>query len=235
MKEIPLTQGKVALVDDEDYERVAQFKWFARRANHGVGTNWYAARMRREDDKGSSLLVFMHRFILAVDGLSFEIVQADHRDGDGLNNRRQNLRLCAPVQNRLNRPLYANNKSGLKGVRLAPDAKSWISKIRINGKLQHLGHFRTAVDAALAYDIAAFAARGEFAHLNFSQEAVMSCKPERLPRKLGVSGIRGIALRGGKWVAQACPGNGKKLHLGTFDSKEEAMDVLEQYNRGLFA
>ena len=102
MREIPLTQGKTALVDDEDYEGLSQFRWFA----HKNGKTFYAARSMNPG------IVKMHRFILGVVDPKIEV---DHEDCNGLNNQRSNLRRATHGENQHNRGLYRNNPSGYKG------------------------------------------------------------------------------------------------------------------------
>jgi len=155
--EIPLTQGLVALVDDADYAAVvAAGKWHANPDKH----TFYARRTFRRD--GGRQMVPMHRFIT---GWPY----VDHRNGDGLDNRRQNLRPADNSENSMNRGLAANNTSGFKGV--SRHERRWQSRIRLDGLLIHLGTFGTPEDAARAYDEAALALFGQFARPNFPQSA----------------------------------------------------------------
>ena len=98
MKKIPLTKGKFALVDDEDFERLSQFKW-----HYGKG---YAARKTNED------YIYMHKEILGIGKKQ----EGDHKNGDKLNNQRANLRTCTHAQNMFNRRTQKNNVSGVSGV-----------------------------------------------------------------------------------------------------------------------
>lgn len=163
MKEIPLSQGKVALVDDADFENLSQHKWSAEKGRK----TWYASR---KITVGPYLQqdVSMHRQIL---GLSIgDGMEGDHRDGNGLNNQRYNLRVCSPGQNRYNQSVRTHAKhSRFKGVSLkrdTPRAKPWEAYISAEGKLRKLGHFYTEEAAALAYNEAAKVLHGEFARLN---------------------------------------------------------------------
>lgn len=157
MREIPLTQGKVALVDDADYDKLIQYNWFAQRIRH----HWYACR------RGGR--TYMHREIL---GLS-PIEQCDHIDGNGLNNQRQNLRLSTATQNQGNRrKLTTETFSQYKGVSRYKrgNAKPWQSYITREHKTKHLGYFATEIEAAHVYDTAARVLFGPFARCNFAEE-----------------------------------------------------------------
>ena len=153
-KKIPLTQGKFAIVDDEDYERVNQYKWCAFKSAYGV---YYA--MRFENKKN----IPMHRFIL---GLGDKKILVDHIDCDGLNNTKSNLRESTHAQNGRNRGKQANNTSGYKGVFWNKGAKKWIPAIRVDKKMIALGCFDCKIEAAKAYNEAAIKYHGEFARLN---------------------------------------------------------------------
>jgi hypothetical protein len=133
VKTIPLTRGKVALVDDEDYERLSKFKWFARKAKHG----WYASRH-----------VNMHHEIVPAKTV-------DHRDGDGLNNQRSNLRPATRQQNASSRRKWSKLTSRFKGVSWAKDRRKWRAQIMVNRKTKMLGSFNSEIEAAQAYDEAA--------------------------------------------------------------------------------
>lgn len=109
MKTISLSKGKVAVVDDDDYERLIQFKWYA--LNPPKKQSWYAVRSKT--DNGKQVSILMHREILKAPSTSL----VDHRDGDGLNNQKENLRLCSSSQNAQNRRrAYVSSTSRFKGV-----------------------------------------------------------------------------------------------------------------------
>jgi hypothetical protein len=108
--------------------------------------------------------VFMHRVILGAKASQ----EVDHINGDALDNRRANLRLCTRAQNAANRRLHANNKSGYRGVGYSGrQAHPWAARIRVNYKLLPLGNFATPEEAAVAYDRAALDHFGQFARTNF--------------------------------------------------------------------
>lgn len=157
MKEIPLTQGKVALVDDEDFELVNQFKYFTFDSR---GKNY--AKTRYKEPNGPWRSFLMHRLILNPPSGA----QVDHIDGDGLNNQRGNLRLCSVAENSRNRkPMYASSR--YKGVSWSKEKKKWSAHICVDGLHINLGAYVKEEDAAMVYDQAAHKSFGEFAYLNF--------------------------------------------------------------------
>lgn len=162
MKTIHLTQGKVALVDDEDYERVSQYKWCAYKPK---GSKTYYA-CRGVLRSGVQTTEQMHRFILKLSRKS----KTDHRDGDGLNNQKFNLRRATNAQNGRNRGKQVNNRSGYKGVFPShPNEKRWMARLRRSGRPIHLGTFATREEAARAYDAGVRKYHGDFARLNFPE------------------------------------------------------------------
>lgn len=161
MKEIQLTQGKVALVDDSDFERVNQFKWYAQRGWYGTtGITWYARRAFQRS-LGRQGWIRLHQFILpGADGI-------DHKNGNGLDCRKQNLRSATDAQNQGNRKKQAGASSKYKGVCWHRAARKWAAGICSRGVSKHLGVFVEEKEAAMAYDTEAKKLFGEFARLNF--------------------------------------------------------------------
>ena len=151
MKQIPLTQNKFALVDDKDYEYLSKFTW---QCNKG-----YARRSWRENGIVKNQL--MHREILKAPVGR----QVDHVNGNRLDNRRSNLRLCTAQGNNRN----VNSRigiSGYKGVQWYSKIKKWSAVITVNYKHKYLGSFDDPKDAAKAYNKAAIEHFGEFAKIN---------------------------------------------------------------------
>ncbi len=156
---VPLSQGKVALIDAEDAERILAFKW-------SLSCRGYAFRTRRVAERPGSMAIFMHRAIIdAPDGR-----HVDHANGDRLDNRRSNLRLATPSQNSANAKRPHDNRSGFKGVTLLRKYGTWQAQIGANGGHFYLGRFASPEEAARAYDAAARYFFGEYARVNFPDE-----------------------------------------------------------------
>lgn len=163
MKEIPLTKGYVTQVDDLDYETIARHKWFVITPDGPTGRK-YAARYHDGN------MLYLHRQLMQ-DALNAERPHVDHRDGNGLNNQRSNLRTCSRADNQRNRKLKprAGRTSAYKGV--SRTKSGWVARINNTvGHQQHLGTFADEITAAKAYDNAAFQYHGEFALVNFTPE-----------------------------------------------------------------
>ncbi len=162
MIEIPLTQGKVALVDDCD-AHFAAFKWYALRRRR----EWYAVRHPPKKD-GVQPSVFLHREVLKLTDPS---IMTDHINRNPLDCRRSNLRIATVRQNNYNRGKYATNTSGFTGVTRISRSAKWQATIQVDGRRRYLGLFATPEAAALAYDAAARQYFGAFARPNFTNEA----------------------------------------------------------------
>ena len=161
MKEIILNKGYIAIVDDEDYEEVNKHKWHISRN----GINIYAARNLKVNGKKTTIR--MHRQIMGA--IEDSSVFVDHKDHDGLNNQKSNLRKCNRTQNGANARKIQKCSSIYKGVSRNPvkgRPRRWMAGIDANKKRYFLGRLHTEREAALAYNKAAKELHGEFAVLN---------------------------------------------------------------------
>ena len=152
MREIPLTQGKIALISDEWYSFISLWGWHYH--PHG-----YAVRNTRVEPRS---LLPMHRVIMGTLGL--HEVEVDHIDGNRLNNQVSNLRIVTLAQNRRNRKRQSTNQTPYKGVGL--HGWKYRARIGIEGRMIQIGTYATAIEAAQAYNEAAIIHHGEFARLN---------------------------------------------------------------------
>jgi hypothetical protein len=166
MKTIMLTRGYSALVDDSDFDFLSQWRWHVVISHSKHKTKVYAAR--NPGRGGCSKYVLMHRVLMDASNTQ----KVDHKDGNGLNNQRLNLRLCSHSQNLHNTGLSASNSSGFKGVSWCSCAKKWRARFVTNRKEHHLGLFNTKEAAAMAYDLAIVSARGDFSVTNESLSAL---------------------------------------------------------------
>lgn len=161
MKELRLTKGYVAVVDDEDYSLVAGDRWYAHVKTRSDGTMRVYAKRRIKTLVGWSMQS-LHRVIMdAPDG-----IQVDHINGKGLDNRRSNLRMCSHAENQHNRRPQTGCTSKFKGVYWNKAGAKWMARIGVNGKQKHLGSFTSEQDAAQAYNLAAAVHYGEYGRLN---------------------------------------------------------------------
>jgi hypothetical protein len=156
---VPLTRGYEAVIEADDIPIVAGRNWFAqiaRKPDGSVRTVYAVANFRRSD--GTRSLLRLHRLINSTPcGL-----ETDHIDGDGLNNRRANLRNVTTAENVRNARIRLNNSSGFKGVYWDNRASKWCGQIVSNGVKVCLGYYETAVDAHAAYCEASARLHGEF-------------------------------------------------------------------------
>jgi hypothetical protein len=178
MKSIPLTEGFVAIVDDQDFEAVSAFKWHAcfkkKKGDKSKQNAPYAARKEPRNKEGRPRRhIFLHRWLLGEpDGL------VDHRNGKTLDCRRENLRVATHSQNQANKRgrKMSNRTARFKGVSLDPKSGKWRARIAVNKKDISLGTFLTQTEAARAYDAAALEHFGEFAWLNFPRQMAVEMK-----------------------------------------------------------
>lgn len=156
MKKIPLTKGRFAIVDDEDFDFLNKRKWLAVNGTNAI----YAGRNQWMND-GKMKTILMHRVILGAK--KGQLI--DHVNRNPLDNRRENLRFCTASQNTQNRRMQRNNKSGFKGVIWNRRSQKFQANIMLSGKDYYLGLFKTAQAAGLAYARAAKKLHGEFASI----------------------------------------------------------------------
>jgi hypothetical protein len=215
-REIHLPSGHIAIIDEADWDLVKACVWHANVSKrcHVV----YAHTRVLDPLTGRRQHVTMHRLIFGAAAGQ----RVDHINHDGLDNRRENLRLCTASGNGANSRLPVNNTSGYKGVRRERDR--WMAAIGVNGKTIRLGTFDDKRDAAQAYNAACIAAFGEFALPNAGvpTEPIARTPLLRQPRWLAKSGKSGY--RGVTWVSHAkrwranCAGK----YLGYFDDPWDA-------------
>lgn len=157
MKQIELTQGKVAIVNDEDFESLSKRSWYAVKGK----TTFYAVSSVTVNKR--QVRIWMHREILKP--LKSQIV--DHKNHNGCDNRRENLRTCSINQNCRNQRIWKKAKSSkYKGVHFHKRDNVWTAYIHLNGKHIHIGSYQNEIEAAIAYNQKAVSLFGEFAYLN---------------------------------------------------------------------
>ncbi len=159
MKEIPLTKGYVTSVDDDVYEELNKHLWrLADYGKHLYAIRWSPMVNRKRH------LIYMHRQLLGLSSGDNSVV--DHRDSDGLNNLKSNLRICSQKENTRNRSIQPHS-SIYKGVSWSIKQGKYKSGIKYNDKSIHLGSFSDEVEAAKAYDKKALELFGAYAKTNF--------------------------------------------------------------------
>jgi len=215
MKKIKLTQGKYALVDDKDFEQLNQFKWCIWKDKNTD----YAARRKSEK------IILMHRYIMNCP----QNKQIDHKNRNGLDNRRNNLRICNIHQNARNRVGNKNTSSKYKGVCWHKKSNKWTCKIGINNKRKSLGFYHHEKDAARIYDFWANKLFKEFAYLNFPNKLLSFQEYEKINTIRKKSSIFiGVYFNKNKWNTYI--GSGDSLfYIGRFENELEAAQARETY------
>lgn len=154
MKTIKVYTGESVLVDDEDYELVSQLKW---NLAHGYVSHCITVGSKQYQER-------LHRLIMGLK--PYESGTVDHINGDKLDNRKSNLRVCTQAQNNMNTPIRVRNRSGFKGVSWKKSCQKWCAQISKSRCVIHIGLFDSKEAAATAYNKKALELHGEFARLN---------------------------------------------------------------------
>jgi hypothetical protein len=218
VKEIPLTKGHVAIVDDEDYEYLNQWKW--------CSATGYASRVSL--DGGKRTEIRMHRLLVGAE----KGQQVDHINRNRLDNRKSNLRICTPKENSRNSSKRKNAVSSVyKGVTKQPNSKRFICTMFVDGKRLYLGQYDEELDAAYYYNMNAKKYFGEFASLNTLPDGYIP-KEEFLPKRRckKTSKYRGVSYC--NYMKQYKAGiraNGKAVHIGYFTTERIAAEMYNAY------
>ncbi len=225
MKYIPLTKGLFALVDDEDYEWLSQIKWQAHK-DYNTKDTYYAYRKHPEKNSTQA----MHRIIL---GISDPTVLIDHRNGNTLDNQKHNLRICSHRENMRNQKRNTLNTSGFKGVGYRKDSGLWRARIGFNGKRINLGSFKTAEEAAQAYNKKAIELHEEFRRPNEVPDG--NPKIAFNLQKNNSTGYWGVSYISSKkhWRA-SIQSDKHSIIIGIFKTPEEAARAYNQKAIDLF-
>lgn len=147
-------------IDDEDTEKVLQYSWSVNRNKKRNGKSSIQSVRTSKQKDGKRTWLKLHKLIVP------DAAVIDHIDGNPLNNKKSNLRICSQSENTRNAKTRSDNKTGYKGVTYRKDTSRFRAKIRVDNKLKHLGYFSTAESAALAYNEAAIKYFKKFAKLN---------------------------------------------------------------------
>jgi hypothetical protein len=228
MKKIQLTQNKVAIVDDEDYVELNKYNWYT---NKSINTCYARRKVKKELNKTT---ILMHRQIMNPP----DNMLIDHINGNGLDNRKENLRICTRSQNNFNIIIPKHNTSGIKGVSFDKSKNKYIANIRVNNTTRHLGAFANKLEAKDAYTKAA-----KKYHKEFYSDGIRKVNKELqkeinsvelLVKSRSKSGIKGVTWckKSNNWQARVII-NGKREHLGLFNSVVEAKNVINLKNKDI--
>jgi hypothetical protein len=210
---IKLTTGEKAIVDDIDYDDVVCYKWY----RSGSNGKYYAMRYAPNNTR-----VSMHAQIMG-----FQRDFVDHKNGNGLDNRRQNLRTCTRSQNMANSCLSKRSKSGLKGVFYDNRIKKYHVNIMLDRKHFSVGYFALPCIAARAYDTMARRMFGEFARLNCP--SLQDVDIEKLRSKqYKISKHKNVEKNGKNWTARKII-DGKRYYIGTYKTEDLAYNAVQKF------
>lgn len=226
--EIQLLHNHIAIIDEQDADLIPPVKWRPTTKRSGV----YATRIVKPYIKRRGTSQYLHRMI-AERILGRELAEKEHVDhinGDTLDNRRCNLRVCSHKNNIRNSKLSAANKTGYKGVMVIKGA--YVAKITIDAKSINLGRFVSAIDAAIAYNQAAVKHFGEFARLN-PVDGWETATPQKIGRKQPKKRVSKpfytrVRTYGKTWTVLISV-KGKTHSVGGFTTEEEARDYEAKY------
>lgn len=214
MQKIPLSgtkgEGQYALVDDEDFIAASAYAWNLHNGYAVTGIS------------GSKKILPLHRLIIGNPPTGLFV---DHIDGNGLNNQQANLRLVTAAQNSYNVSSHRDSTSQFKGVHWDARERLWRASISIGKIRKSLGSFMSELSAAQSYNEAAVQYYGEYARLNIipADDTETICYRQAIPFHNYTSKYRGVSLLPGKhrWRTKIKIA-GKAIHLGYFDSEDEA-------------
>jgi hypothetical protein len=218
--------GHVALIDEGDYEHVRVHRWYYA-PPHGTNRTGYAATTIRVE-KGKWRSIGMHRFVMDAPPK----LKVDHENGNGLDNRRTNLRYATTMQNNANAAAYSNSKSGYRGVYWTERDHAWAATIHLADRVYFLGRYATAEEAARVYDAKAREFFGEFARLNLPESEGLPL-PERIVRPK-TSTYRGVSWcqRKKTWRVTFHHG-GRSISVGSFHDPIDAARAYDAKAREL--
>ena len=177
MQYIGLTQNQKVVIDNEDYEFIAQNKWCVnkiRNIHYAIRTVTIRSQNKKENIKNKLKNIYMHRLIIEIKlkrKLKFD-EEIHHINGNGLDNRKENLRIVTRSQHQALSKKRKDCTSQYKGVHWHKRDKIWIAQIRYQKKLIHLGCFENEIKAAKAYDQAALEYFGEYARINLNERGL---------------------------------------------------------------
>ena len=227
--------GYDVIIDDDDYERISKYSWHhcSKPTDTCRGAHYFRNDSKVGDPPEVGKFQSLHRYIMGCVKGDGKIV--DHINGNTLDNRKSNLRICTPIENSKNMGKMRHNKAGYKGVsRTSTKNIRWQASICINGSSIHIGTYATKIEAAEAYDCVAIYYNGEYARLNFpdkiyTEDTIKSIVQSIENREPSANQYRGIEKhsKNGVWVARIRY-NKKRYYLGSYKSPEEAAKAYDR-------